>query len=376
MTTDSADSAPSSAPESRTLKTLWALCVVLLVATVVVFGTSLWVFRMVHGTVETARTTTVPAILDVLAAREALVKADGAAIENFQSGEVRLSGPGLQHLNQLTFASQSLAKVAENNAAGQGSSQRIQLLEGLLESYSGLIGQAHAHFGTATGTADLWSASRLLHAGDTPILHELDELLQDQKNALNDQIVKSAMTIGTLVVWVVPIVVLFVLLGMTQVLLKRRFRRVINPLLLLATVVLVGLSIVTSLAVVSQHQLEASQHTLDRVVREWTETISAIDVQRQRALLRLVTSECNQEKGGCGPTINALATDFESTDNTADGASEERVDAWVSAVDEQTSPAASNSRLWFLIPLTSALIAVLISFGLWPRLAEYRHQEK
>jgi hypothetical protein len=117
-----------------------------------------------------------------------LVKADWAIIRSFQSGEVRLGGPGQEHQNQLTFASQSLARVAEKNTAGQSSSQRIQLLEGLLESYSGLVGQAHAHFGSATDTADLWSASRLLHAGDSPILRELDQLLNDQNNALKNQI--------------------------------------------------------------------------------------------------------------------------------------------------------------------------------------------
>src|SRR6185437_890203 len=232
-------------PKSVTTTVLWALCVILVVATVVVFGTSLWTFRNVHRTVETVRINTAPAILEVRAAQEALVNANNAAISTFQSDEVRLSGPGLQHQNQFTFANQSLIQVAEHNVAGPRGSQRIQLLEGLLESYSGSIGQAHAHFGTALGTADLWYASRLLH---DPILVELDELLEDQTYALNDQIGSSSMTIVTLLIWTVPIVVLFVLLVMTQVYLKRRFRRAVNPLLLLATVVLIGFSIVTSLA--------------------------------------------------------------------------------------------------------------------------------
>lgn len=366
----------ATAPKTTTVKTLWGLCVVLLVTTLVVFGTSLWVFRKVHGIVDTVRTNTVPAILEVLAAQEALVKADGAAIGNFQSGEVKLSGPGLQHQNQLTFASQSLAQVAEHNAAGQPGSRRIQLLEGLLESYSGLIGQAHAHFGTAVGTADLWAASRLLHTGDSSILGELDELMQDQTNALNDQIAKSSMTTGTLLVWVLPIVFMFVLLGVTQVFLKRRFRRAVNPLLLLATVALVGLSIVTSLALVSQHRLETSRDTLDRVVREWKAATSAADAQGQRALGRLVTMECSQEKGGCGPTVNQFVTNLVPTDSTADEARDGRAAAWTSDVDEQTSPAVRNSRLWLLIPLAAALIAVLIPFGFWPRIEEYRYRPR
>jgi hypothetical protein len=371
---DSTAAVPSSAPKSTTAKTLWVLCVALLVTTTAVFGTSLWVFQKVHSTVETVRASTAPAILDVLAAQEALVKADGAAIDSFSSGEVELSGPGLQHQNQLTLTSQNLAQVAERNSAGQPSSQRIQLLEGLLESYSGLIGQAHANFGTALGTADLWSASRFLHTGNGNILTEFDELLKDQTNALNDQITSSSMTTGILLVWVLPIIFLFVLLGMTQFFLKRRFRRAVNPLLLLATVALVGLSIVMSLTFVSQHRLETTRDTVDRVVREWKASVSAADAQGQRALGHLVRMECSQEKGGCGPTVNRLVIDREPTGSST--LDEAREASWTSNVDKQTSSAARNSRLWFLIPLASALIAALVPLGLWPRIEEYRYRPR
>jgi hypothetical protein len=376
ITADSTAPAPASAPKSTTAKTLWVLCAALLIATTVTFGTSLWVFRNVHGTVETVRTNTAPAILDVLAAEEALVRADSAAISSFQSGEVKISGPGLQHQNQLTVASQNLAQVAEHNSAGPQGSQRIQLLEGLLESYSGSIGQAHAHFGTAVGTADLWSASRLLHNGDNSILAELDHLREDQDKALIDQIKTSSMISGNLLVWAVPIAFLFVLLGVTQVFLKRRFRRSVNPLLLLSTLVVVGLSMVTSLALVSQHRLESTRDTLGRVTGEWKADISAADAQGQWTLGRLVMIECSQEKGGCGPTVNRSVTDRVPTDGTADRAHDTRVVRWNRDVDEQTGPAARNSHLWFFIPLMSALIAVLIPFGLWPRIEEYRYRPR
>lgn len=376
VTAGSTAAAPPTAPKTTTGKTLWILCVVLLIVTAVVFGTSLWVFLKVHRTIDTVRTNTAPAILEVLAAKEALVKADSAVIGSFQSGDVKLSGPGLQHQNQLTFAIQSLTQVAEHNAAaGNVGSQRIQLLEGLLESYSGLVGQAHAHFGTAVGTADLWSASRLLHAGDSPILTELDALLEDQTHALNNQISASSMTTGTLLVWVIPIVLLFVLLSATQVFLKRRFRRAVNPSLLLATVVLIGLSLVTFIAFSSQHQLENSRDTLSRVVDEWNADTSAADAQGQHALGFLVKRECSGEKGGCGPTVNQF-TNREPTDTTAGEARDGRAAAWRNDVEKQIDPAAKNSRLWFLIPLAAALIAVLIPSGLWPRIEEYRYRPR
>lgn len=368
--------APPSAPKSTTAKTLRGLCVMLLVTTAVVFGTSLWVFQKVHNTVEAVRSNTIPAILDVLATEDSLARADNAVIDSFKTGEVRLSGPGLQHQNEFTFASQRLAQVAEHNAAGQSGSQRIQLLEGLLESYSSLIGQAHAHFGTAVGTADLWTASRLLHVWDGQILDELNKLLKDQDNALNDQIDSSSMTAATLFLWVVPIVLLFVLLGVTQVFLKRRFRRIVNPLLVLAAAFLVGLSIVTSLALVSQYRLEGSRDTLHRVVREWQADISATHLRGQWELGHLVTTECVDQKGGCGPTVNRLVADHEPPQGTSQDAHSAMVAKWTIDVDEETAPAAQNGRLWFLIPLTAALVAALIPSGLWRHIEEYRYRPR
>jgi hypothetical protein len=376
VTLDQASPSLPSAPKSTTAKTLRVLCVLLLTTTAVVLGTSLWVFQRMHSTVEKLRADTAPAILAVLATQDALVKADSAAIGSFHSGEVKLSGPGLQHQNQLTFASQSLAQVAEHNTAGQRGSERIQLLEGLLESYSSLIGQAHAHFGTAVGTADLWSASRLLHTRNGPILNELDELLKDQNYALRDQIDSSSMTIWALLLWAVPIVLLFVLLGVTQLFLQRRFRRAMNPFLLLATAVLVGLSSVTSLALESQHQLEKSRDTLNLVVREWRDYISAAQLRGQWELVHLVAAECTQQKGGCGPTVNQLTTDREPAAGMLQEDHDRRVAMWTRNVDEQIKPAAKNSRYWFLIPLATALIAALIPCGLWPRIEEYRYRPK
>ena len=112
------------------------------------------------------------------------------------------------------------------------------------------------------------------------------------------------------------------------------------------------------------------------MAREWKADISAADAQGERALGLLVMSECSQEKGGCGPTVNRSVTNRAPADSPAEEAPDERVAAWNSDVDKQIGPAARNSRLWFLIPLASALIAVLIPFGLWPRIEEYRYRPR
>jgi hypothetical protein len=375
---DSPAAAPPMAPKTSTGKTLWVLGVLLLITTVVVGGTSWWVFQTVHSTVETVRNTTAPAIRDVLAAREAIVEADSAAVDSFRSDEVKLTGPGQQYQNQLTAASQRLVQVAERNAADKGS-QDIQLLEAELESYSGLIGQAQEHVGTAVGIADLWSASHLLHAGDSPILIGLNNLVMDQTKALNDQITASSMTPKNLLRWVIPIVLLFLLFFATQEFLRRRFRRAVNLPLLFATVALIGLSVVTSLTVVSQHQLEQSRDALNEVVRlwqNWQEQPSAADAQGQRALGELMEKECGRANSGCGPTVDQFVSDHQPTGSTAEEAPDKRLDKLKGEFDEHINSAGEHPEgKWFILILTS-LIILLILAGLLPRIEEYRYRPR
>ncbi|MCA1670833.1 MAG: hypothetical protein LC799_01055 [Actinobacteria bacterium] len=342
-----------------------------------VFGTSLWVFQKVHGTARAVNNKAVPAIIEALAAKEALVKADAAAIDSFQSREVLLTGPGQQYQNQLAFASQSLAQVAEDNAAGVAGSQTIQLAETLLVSYSGLIGQADANYrkgtGTALGASDLWYASRLLGATpDSGIIDQLNVLLDRQKEALNTQLSASAMTPWTVFVWVLPIVFLLFLLCATHIFLKRHFRRTVNPLLLLATVFLIGLSMVTSVVFVSQHRLENSQKELYRLVDDWNAQTSAAQIKRQQDLVNVVTSVCQQEGVGCGVTVARSAPD----PAPEDGVSEIKAPERIMNIKQQIEAADRNGSLWPLIPLLVALIAVLIPLGLRSRIDEYRYRPR
>lgn len=373
MTADSAAAAPPMAPKTSTVKTLWVLGVFLLITTVMVGGTSWWVFQTVHSTVDRVRDITAPAILDVLEARDALVNADSAAVDSFRSDEVKLIGPGLKYQNQLTSARQQLIQVAERNAAPEGN-QRIQLLEALLESYSGLIGQAQAHVGTAVGLADLWSASHLLHAGDSPALPELNNLAMDQISVLNDQISASSMTTENLLKWVVPIVLLFVLIVVTQVFLRRRFKRAVNPSLLVATAALIGLSIVTSLAVASQHQLENSRDDLNGVVDLWKEQPSAADARGQQALGELMEKECGGANGGCGPTVDQFASNRQPTGSTTEDVSDKLLaKRKIDFEDHIKSAGEYGDRKYVVVILVlTGLILTLIPLGLWPRIDEYR----
>lgn len=374
--------APSREPKSTTRKTLQTLCVVLLVATAVVFGTSLWVFQNVHGTVETVRTSTAPAIIDVLTAAAALVEADRAAIASLGTGKAQFTGPGQQYQNQIALAGQSLAQAAEDNAAGEDGSQTIQLVEGLLVSYQNLIGHADANFrespGSILGTTDLWYASHQLHVVDIGILAQLSRLLEVQRRALDSQLSANSMTTVAVLVWVPPIVFLFVVLCVTQVFLKRCFRRTLNPFLLLATVLLVGLSVVMSLTIWSQNRLQDSRANLDQLVNDWGAQIRVADVEGQRGLQNAVQG-CAQVEGGCGVTVTKFAADLETANQDAANRTATEtiiVPQRTMQVNGQIATAGRYADLWFLIPLGTALIAVLILLGLRPRIEEYRYRPR
>ncbi|MCA1702199.1 MAG: hypothetical protein LC808_02575 [Actinobacteria bacterium] len=323
------------------------------------------------------RTSTAPAIIEVLATWAALVDADSTAINNLGTGQAELTGPGQQYQTQIALASRSLAQAAEDNVAADGS-HRIQLVEAQLVTYQDLIGHSHADFrkngGGSLGTSDLWYASHHLHTG---ILTQLDMLLEGQKSALDSQLSANSITMAVLA-WVTPIVVLFVVLCLAQVFLKRRFRRTLNFQLLIATALLVGLSVVMSLTVISQHGLQESRKSLNQLTNAWEAQIRATDTEGQRDLRDVVTKDCDQPEGGCGVTITEFVADLESADQTGTEIDSSAIDVSkaIPEVYRQIATAAEYAYLRFLIPLITALIAVLILLGFRPRIEEYRYRPR
>src|SRR5215468_4112735 len=121
--------APGQAQRARstTRRTLRRLLAGLLALTATVFVTTLLMFTRVHRTAETVRTRTAPSIVDLAAARLALVQADAAVITSFQTPEGQLTGPGEEFQNQRAIAGQNLTEAAEDNVAGELGSRRLQL---------------------------------------------------------------------------------------------------------------------------------------------------------------------------------------------------------------------------------------------------------
>jgi hypothetical protein len=362
---------------STTRHVLWRLLTGLLVLTVVVFGTTLWTFHRLHATAETVRTHSAPAVLGLTLARAALVKADHAVITSFGTDESMLVGPGADHQNQIAIASQSLTQVAEHNVAGDAGSRTLQLVNGLLVSYTNLVGQADVHYrqgGSRLGTTYLWYASRLLHTPHSGLLAQLDLLLDTHEQVLERQLGASAVTVWTVLLWGVPIAGLFVLLVVAQVVLRRRFRRTWNPWLSLATVLLVGLLGVASLVFVSDGRLDESRDALHRAVSDRQAQTSATDSGGQQDLLQFVDRICEQP-GRCGETITRFRAEVESAE-TEGGVDDGRLAAAAQKVSERTEAARATAGYEFLIYVLAALIGLSVLFGFRRRIDEYRYRPR
>lgn len=381
MTIAPAPTPARRAPRTTTRRRLLDLRTALLGATVLVLASSWSSFHEVHSTIDTVGNRTAPGLQEAAIARSALAEADSLAINSFRSGEAQLAGPGDRYQNQIAVASQSLAQVAGDNAAGEPGSRQIQLVEGLLVAYTGWIEQADAHHRqggdapTALATTDLWYASRLLHTPESGILAQLDALVRAQQAALDEQVAGSSTTFVSVALVAVPITTLFVLLLLAQRFLRRRFRRAWNPPLVLATVALAAFSVIAVLGVVAQHRLEVAAADLRQVVDIWQARTSATDAAGQEMLKDLVTTQCASADGGCGDTVTRFITDLRSA-GTGVQVDDRELTAAAKRVNEGIAAAGGTAGLEPLIPFGAALLAVLVPLGFRTRIEEYRYQPR
>lgn len=362
---------------SKTRLYLRAMNAGLLVATALLAASSWYAFDDVHDTIDTVRTRTSPALLEATAAKAALVEADLLAINSFHTGEALLSGPGDRYQNRIAAASQSLAKVAEDNVAGADGSEQIQVVEGLLVAYTGWIGQADAHHRQDSGlaTIDLWYASRLLYTDDSGVLAQLDTLAKVQRDALERQLADSSTSPWRIASLVVPIALVLGGLVGAQVFHAKRFQRVVNVSHLLATLVLAGVCVVVGHGLVAQHRVEAAAGDLQALVGTWEERTSATAAEGQLALGGLVTGECRGADGGCGHTVTRFIADLRVAEAGGGPSNRELTDR-VEQVNDRIAAADSAADLELLVPAGALLIAVLVWLGFLPRLEEYRHRRR
>ncbi|WP_233223193.1 hypothetical protein [Amycolatopsis sp. CA-128772] len=360
---------------STTRQTLWWLRLGLAAASVLVLGTALATFLGVRASIAEVRDRTAPAVLEVSLAKEAVVAAHGAAVTAFESRQARLTGPSEQYEDETARASQQLAQVAEHNAAGESGSRTLRLIEGLLPSYNGFVGQADAHFRQEAGgpltASNLLSASDLLTAPENGILARLDSLEAAQRAALDEQLGTSWLSPAIMFLWAVPLLVLLAALGWAQWFLARRFRRAVNPWLVAATAGCVLLGAATALLLGVQSDARDGGAALEHVVDTRSAATAAAADRARWTLAQVLTAQCGPEGvAACGDTVTAFAAGT-PVPPTATEKPPSAVDE-AALLDAGLTEPAWTGVLGYAIAVLAAAIGVLSVVGLQRRLDEYQ----
>jgi hypothetical protein len=362
---------------STTRRAMLALSAVLLITTAAVFATSLAVFTRTYDTADTVRARTAPAVQDILAARAALVHADQAAIAGFSAGAA-LTGVGEDFQIQLSIASQSLTRVAQENMAGSAGIRRLQLVEGLLVNYTGLVGLADANLrqtGGVLGVADLLGASRLLHRKGSGILAQLDSLLGAQRQALDEQLAASATSAGTVVAIGLPILVLAAGLVATHLFFRRRFRRRLNPALALAALLLVALAVVAFRPIGARQDLADTRTVLNGLVSNEQSRVAAHDRAGQWQLRELLADNAC-DNGACGTTVADFYETAPKPATASNAGGEAALARETAAVAARVNAANAGAGLVFLVYVLAILIVAAVVVAFRPRLHEYRYRPR
>ncbi|WP_431930224.1 hypothetical protein [Micromonospora sp. RP3T] len=360
---------PPTRRVSDTRRHLVRLRAALLAATALALAGCLAVFLGVARTADAAADRSVPAVLAVYDAQNALLRAHAAAVRNLTVGGVVLGGPGVEYQRDIAGAGQYLTLVAENNAAGDDGTRDIQTVEALLVTYTGLIEQADARYREADlhtlGAVALRDAASLL----ADIMGLLDTLRGKQLAVLDQQVNTGWTDPATALAWLAPLVLLGVLLVLAQTYLSRRFRRTWNLPLLLATAATVGLVLLTSLSLRSAGQLDQARADLQVVHDVRQGQLREVRADAATRLAEEVRREC---ESACASVLAAIEQD-------AGDASGPRPEPGTAAEAEartvtRAGRAADSRQVEYVLPVLALGIVVLVLTGFQPRLAEYGYR--
>lgn len=435
--TSAATSAPAQergahAP-SNTLTVLRRLRTALVALAVLAGATAALLTFEQHAVSSSAGEHTATAVMQAYAARQALVDADSQALVNVNSPQAVQTiplgaGPSGQYQDDIAAAAQSLEQVAENNTAGTPGTQALQLIEGLLPAYTGLVEQADANYGaqgskaqgsngsgvgSGVGVANLWSASELMHGEiltdgqpnlqsaaraclrvrqPTPSdpLDSLADLQCYEQQVLSGQRSSPWVNPWLFAGWVVVALAMASTLAAVQRQFSVRLHRMLSKYLTLAAAALIGLGVVTAHVITSDHAFDAAQSgPLATVLSLQDYQTATTDALGQSALAKVIEPVCTQcaaEQGMGAPRAEAdaavtttahaalarahyLAQDPHLTHVPGDITVQQR------AYDAGTRAAtAGYLRSLMLIVVLTALLVLLIFLGFRRHLDEYRYQ--
>ncbi|GAA2415882.1 hypothetical protein GCM10010420_52500 [Streptomyces glaucosporus] len=220
-----------------------------------------------HRRPDAVRDRTAPAVLEVAAARSALMSAHVAARGHLASGLTDEAGTDETYRTQIAAAVQSVSQIGDRQVAGEDGRRALSTVNALLVVYQETIvlSVRHAERG-ALGRAWFHSADTILNRKQTGILARLDELQRDQLDELSEQ---TKFTGARRAGWesaVAALVLLAVALAAVQVVLYRRFPERLNPWLLAACLILLASVKPVTWAQGTQRLMEDARRELVEVV--------------------------------------------------------------------------------------------------------------
>lgn len=324
----------------------------LLVAlTVLVLVTTSWVFAAVHDLAQAVRTGAAPAILELSTARTALLAAEQVAVGSRTAERPADSYP--EFLRQVQVAGQALARAAAVDVAAGDGAQLLQSVQGQLVSYQGIV--AAALYGPQSADllvdSDLVDAYQLMH-DDQGMLRSLALLIRAQQDTVTRLASSGRLSPWSVPLWLLPLLLLAAVLAGLQIFLARRLRRMINPWLVLASLVLVvAAAYVGTLG--AADRLGTGRDELLGLAR----STAAAEVKAREAVVDAVG--CRDS--GCGRTL-PLAAAPDPVGVPADSVTDAGV---------FTRPPGDGPAL-VLVPLAAGLIGALGWAGLHGPVSQYR----
>jgi hypothetical protein len=367
---------PEAHPSS-TLRTLRALRAALVAGSLVVAALCLLLFSAAHVTVDEAVNRSAPAQLHVQEAYDALIDADSVAIKGFYTSATQAGGIGTKYQNDIATALQSLQLAAEENAAGTQGSQDLQLIEGLVVTYTGQIEQADAEDQQKNAELALVYenyASYLLQNPDSGILKDLATLQAREASALAAQQSSIWLAGATSLAWLLPLALLLALFAAAHILVYRRFHRVLSIRLALAVAALFVMGVTCGLSLVSDSQFTAAvgRPFADLVAADQSNANAAdyTDLTNQRGF----TSQQCRNSGQC-PGLNMTSV-LPFKINPAPPPAGSADQAQASYKSGFAAADAAYVVRTTLIALMAVAASALTAFGLRPRLDEYRNRTR
>ncbi|MFP8907180.1 hypothetical protein [Streptomyces atacamensis] len=313
---------------------LVSLVVLALLAAAVLFAA----YDDTHRRPAAVRDRTAPAVLEVAAARGALVDAHLAARDHLASELVDGTSTDETYRTYMAAATQSLSQIADRQVAGEEGKRELSTVIALLMVYQEAVARAIEH-AEDEALSEAWSASAdtIINRGGTGILSRLDGLQRDQLRRLREQ---TEFTDARRELWraavAAPLVPLLAL-AVAQWQLQRRFPQRLNPFLLLACAVLLASWLPVRWA-------QDTQNGLDEARRE---------------LVAVAGPQQGTKARGEAPRGEP-----EETRAAVTGAR--------TGVEEVLDATSGSERRAVLIPLGGAAVALLSWAGLQRHLSQYR----